>query len=207
MQPVRDKIQEVKTYITGENVRYTLFYAVSGIFILLNAYMVYRDLYYSLLLPFVLVILYLFFYRIDIILFIITFFTPLAVNITQFEFNVGMSIPTEPLMVGILLIFILKLFYENNFDRKVWAHPMTIIIAFQFLWILITTITSQLPLVSLKFMIARSWFVVPFYIFAIHLFKNRKNIRCFMVYHLSGLSFIPPISTLCGPLKKMPAIG
>jgi len=180
MQPVRDKIQEVKTYITGENVRYTLFYAVSGIFILLNAYMVYRDLYYSLLLPFVLVILYLFFYRIDIILFIITFFTPLAVNITQFEFNVGMSIPTEPLMVGILLIFILKLFYENNFDSKVWAHPMTIIIAFQFLWILITTITSQLPLVSLKFMIARSWFVVPFYIFAIHLFKNRKNIRLFM---------------------------
>jgi putative inorganic carbon (hco3(-)) transporter len=180
MLPAKDKIQEIKSYLTGENSRYTLFYVISVAFILLNAYMVYRDLYYTLLLPLGLVILYLFFYRIDLILFLITFFTPLAVNITQFEFGVGMSLPTEPLMFGVLLVFILKIFYDNNFERKMWRHPMTLLIGFQFLWIIITSISSQLPFVSLKFLVARLWFVVPFYLFAIHLFKTRKNIRLFL---------------------------
>ncbi|MCX6283210.1 MAG: O-antigen ligase family protein, partial [Bacteroidetes bacterium] len=180
MQLSKDKIEEIKSYLTGENARYTLFYAISGLFILLNAYMVYRNFYYTLLLPLGLVILYIFFYRVDYVLLLITFCTPLAVNLTQFEFNVGISLPTEPLMMGVLLLFILKLFYENNFDPKVWKHPMTMIIGFQFLWILITSITSQYPVVSFKFMLARLWFVIPFYIFAIHLFRKKQNIRLFV---------------------------
>ncbi len=180
MQLIRDKIEEIKSYLAGENVRFTFFYVISGLFILLNAFMVYRNVYYTLLIPFGLVILYIFFYRVDYVLLLITFCTPLAVNITQFEFNVGVSLPTEPLMFGVLLLFILKLAYENNFDPKVWRHPMTILIGIQFLWILITSITSQIPLVSFKFMLARLWFVIPFYIFTIHLFKKRQNIRLFL---------------------------
>ncbi|MCX6286312.1 MAG: O-antigen ligase family protein [Bacteroidetes bacterium] len=180
MQLSKDKIEEIKSYLTGENARYTLFYAISGLFILLNAYMVYRNFYFTLLLPLGLVILYIFFYRVDYVLLLITFCTPLAVNMTQFEFNVGISLPTEPLMFGVLLLFVLKLFYDNNFDPKVWKHPMTIIIGFQFLWILITSITSQFPVISFKFMLARLWFVIPFYIFAIHLFRKKQNIRLFI---------------------------
>jgi len=180
MQLIKDKIKDIKSYLSGEKVRFTLFYAISGLFILLNAYMVYHNLYYTLLLPLGLVILYIFFYRVDYVLLLITFCTPLAVNITQFEFNVGISLPTEPLMFGVLLLFILKLCYENNFDPRVWKHPMTMIIGIQFLWILITSITSQIPIVSFKFMLARLWFVIPFYIFAIHLFKKRKYIRLFI---------------------------
>ncbi len=180
MQLSKDKIQEIRSYLAGENVRFTLFYVISGLFILLNAYMVYRNVYYTLLLPLALVILYLFFYRVDYILLLITFFTPLAVNMTQFEFNVGISMPTEPLMFGVLLLFVLKLLYQNNFEAKVWKHPMTIIIGLQFLWIFITSITSQYPLVSFKFLLARLWFVIPFYIFAIHLFRKKQNIRLFV---------------------------
>jgi len=180
MQLSKDNIKEIRSYLAGENVRFTLFYAISGLFILLNAYMVYRNFYYTLLLPLGLVILYLFFYRVDYILLLITFFTPLAINITQFEFNVGISMPTEPLMFGMLLLFILKLLYQNNFEARVWQHPMTIIIGMQFLWILITSITSHYPLVSFKFLLARLWFVIPFYIFAIHLFRKRQNIRLFI---------------------------
>ena len=176
----KDKIDEITSYVKGENVRFTLFYAISGLFILLNAYMVYRNIYYTLLLPLGLVILYIFFYRIDYVIFLITFCTPLAINLTQFEFNIGVSMPTEPLMFGVLLVFVLKLCYENNFDVRVWRHPMTVIIGLQFLWILITSITSQVPLVSFKFLLARLWFVIPFYLFAIHLFRKRQNIRLFI---------------------------
>lgn len=186
----RNKIDEIKSYLIGDNLRYTLFYAISGLFILLNAYMVYRNVYYTLLLPLGLVILYIFFYRIDYVLFLITFCTPLAVNLTQFEFNVGVSMPTEPLMFGVLLVFVLKLCYENNFDVKVWRHPMTVIIGIQFLWILITSITSQVPLVSFKFLLARLWFVIPFYLFAIHLFRKRQNIRLFIWFYAIPLVIV-----------------
>ena len=80
MQFSKDKIRLIKSYLAGENARFTLFYAISGLFILLNAYMVYRNAYYTLLLPVGLVILYLFFYRIDYVLLLITFCTRLAVN-------------------------------------------------------------------------------------------------------------------------------
>jgi len=173
-------IDEIKSYLKGKNFGYTLFYAISGLFILLNAYMVYRNIYYTLLIPLVLVILYIFFYRVDYVLLLITFFTPLAINITQFEFNVGVSLPTEPLMFGVLLLFILKLCYENNFDPKMWKHPMTVIIGLQLLWMLITSITSQYPVVSFKFLLARLWFVIPFYVFAVHLFRKKKNIKLFI---------------------------
>jgi len=177
---MRDKLEEIKSYLVGSNVRYTILYALCAVFIGLNCYLVYREIYWLLLLPVFLVILYLYFFSLDKILLLITMLTPVAVNIVQFEFGVGISIPTEPMMFGVLLMFILKLVFDNRFDKRIWKHPVTIIISIQLFWIFITSITSQLPVVSLKFFLARLWFVIPFYVFGLHLFKKPLNIRLFI---------------------------
>ncbi|MEI7898216.1 MAG: O-antigen ligase family protein [bacterium] len=180
---MKDKIAEIRSYITGSNQRITILYVLSAIFIGLNCYLVYREIYWLIFFPLFLVIIYLYFYSLDKILLLITALTPVAINITQFEFNVGVSMPSEPLMLGVLLLFIIKLFYSKQVDNKIWKHPVTIMIGLQLMWMLITSITSDMPMVSFKHLLARLWFVVPFYILGIQLFRKRSNINLFVWFY------------------------
>ncbi len=177
------KLAEIKSYLTGSNQRITILYMLSAIFIGLNCYLIFRDIYWLLFFPLFLIILYLYFYSLDKVLLLITALTPVAINITQFEFNVGVSMPSEPMMLGVLLIFIIKLFYSNEVEKKIWGHPLTIVIGLQLMWMLITSMTSDLPLVSFKHLLARLWFVVPFFILGIQLFRKRSNIRLFIWFY------------------------
>jgi putative inorganic carbon (hco3(-)) transporter len=158
----------------------TWVYAISVIFIALNMYFMLRDNYLMLLVPFVALLLYLYFYSLDKILLIIAFFTPIAINITDQQFGLGLSLPTEPLMAGVLALFIIKIFYSNDYDKRILKHPITIFILISLTWMLITSITSQIPIVSFKQLIARLWFVVPFYFLGVMLFRKMNNVRLFI---------------------------
>jgi O-antigen ligase len=155
-------------------------YFICGLFIALNAYLMVRDLYWALLIPAGVVLVYLYFYHLDWILLLITFLTPVAVNITNVEFGLGLSVPTEPLMFGVLVMFAVKLIYEDKYDSSILRHPVTILILADLAWIFITSLTSQLPVVSFKFFLARLWFLVPFYFLGILLFRKIANIRWFI---------------------------
>lgn len=154
-------------------------YLVSAGFIALNCYFLTKDQYYGLLLPVALFMLLLYIVSLDKVLLVITFLTPLAINIQDLDFGVGVSLPTEPMMFGVLVIFFLKLMYDLKYDMKILRHPVSIAILFQLLWMLITSITSDEPLVSFKYLLSRLWFIVPFYFVAILLFKKYKNIKIF----------------------------
>jgi O-antigen ligase len=83
-------------------------------------------------------------------------------------------------MAGVLALFIIKVFYTKEYDRNILKHPVTIVLLLSLAWMFITSMTSQLPLVSFKALIARLWFVVPFYFLGILLFKKLKNIKSFI---------------------------
>jgi putative inorganic carbon (HCO3(-)) transporter len=195
---------EIKNILTGDKSKYTVLYALIGLYIGLNCLLVYFDFYWMFFLPVLLVIMFMYFYSLDKILLLITLATPLAVNIADREFRLGVSIPTEPLMFGVMIIFVLKLILDKNLlDKRILKHPVTIIIFIQLVWIFITSLTSHMPLVSFKFLLARLWFVIPFYLLGIVLFKNLVNIRrfiwlytlpliiviCYTIYNHSVLNF------------------
>ena len=110
---------------------------------------------------------------------LIVFLTPIAINIRSFDTGFGISLPTEPLLACVVLIFIIRLFYTNTYDIKILKHPISIIILLSLFWMFFTSLTSELPLVSFKYLIARLWFVIPFYFLGIYLFKDYKNIKLF----------------------------
>ena len=62
-----------------------------------------------------------------------------------------------------------KLIFEGGFDRKITRHPVTLAILFMLGWMVLTSLTSTMPLVSLKYTIARLWFIVAFYFVASHI--------------------------------------
>jgi putative inorganic carbon (HCO3(-)) transporter len=152
---------------------------VSFLFIFLNTILISKEFYYFNIIPWLLLLVLLAFYSIDRILLLVVFFTPLSVELSYFiqGLDFDLHLPTEPLMLGTTVLVILKYFKGEGFDRRILYHPVSIAIYFNLLWILITSITSSMFLVSFKFLFARIWFLVTFYFLAAEFFKDYKNIR------------------------------
>lgn len=164
-------------------IKIVLFYLISALFILLNAFFLVMK--HSMIinaLPFALIIVMLATFAFDSLLFLVVFFTPISLPLSEImpglAFN--MSLPTEPLLFGIMLIFIMKCFATGKFDRQILKHPVSLAIYFSLFWLLTTTITSSMPVVSIKFLLSRIWFIIGFYILTAKLFENGKNIEKFI---------------------------
>ena len=157
--------------------------------------MLIKENYWFAILPVFVVLVYLAVFSLDVILLLIAFCTPLAVVLNDKTSGPALSIPGEPLMFGVLLIFIFKFIFEGKFDRKVLYHPVTLAITFHIIWMFITSITSTYPLVSFKHLLSQLWFIIPFYFLGTQLFRAKKNIKKFIWLYTSTL-FIVIIYTL-----------
>ncbi len=155
-------------------------YTLSILFIAFNSYLIIKEFYWGALIPVILFITLLYLVSLDKVILLITFLTPLAINIRNVDAGLGVSLPTEPLMAGVLIFFIIKVLYEGRYEKKILKHPITLAILFNLTWIFFTSITSELPIVSIKFLLSRLWFVVPFYFFAVLIFKKFRNIKLFI---------------------------
>lgn len=154
-----------------------MFWSVS--FIALNAFFIAHEFYWFMLLPAVLLAVLTAFVALDLLLLAIVFLTPLSIVLKQYDFGVAVALPTEPLLFGVMLIYILRLFYEGKIEQKIFFHPVTMAILMNLVWIFFTSITSTLPVVSWKFFLSRLWLVIPFYFVALRMFrektKSKKN--------------------------------
>lgn len=155
-------------------IKITLFYLISALFLLLNIYFLVMK--HSMIinaLPLVFAIILLAVFALDKLLYLVVLFTPLSLPLSELVQGLGfnMFLPTEPLLFGILLIFILKCFANGKFDRDILTHPVSLAIYFSLFWMLVTSLTSTMPLVSLKFLLSRIWFIVGFYLLTAKLFE------------------------------------
>ena len=171
-----------------EKVKIVWVYILTALFLIANLYLVLqKDMFWLFLLPLGLIVMYYYLVSLDKVVLIITFFTPFAVNISDLAMGLGVSLPTEPMMFGVLLMFTANLIFENKYDKRLTNHPISYVIYMGLLWMLLTALTSELPIVSIKYIVSRLWFVVPFYFLAALIFKKRKNIRKFYWLYLSAL--------------------
>ena len=143
-------------------------------------------------LPFALVLVYVALFHFEYLFYFLVFFTPLSVNIEEFvSSNVGLFLPTEPLLFGMLLLIILNQVRQNQFSVAILKHPISILIILQLFWILITAINSELPLVSFKFLLTKLWFFIPIYFYGILFFlQNEKRIFHFVWLFVSAMTIV-----------------
>jgi len=147
------------------------------------------EFWYAFLLPPVFLVVWLTLYRLDWAMWIIVFATPISVNLTDLTGGAGLSVPTEPMLVLVTLIALIKMILQGEFDRNIIRHPISIAIYIYLIWMLFTAITSQLPVVSLKQLATRIWFIVPYYFVLAHLFvKNDRNKLTFLWLFLITLT-------------------
>jgi putative inorganic carbon (HCO3(-)) transporter len=166
------------------------FYGIMFCFIAFSAVMLIKEQYWFAAVPLLAVIGYLAIFSLDTILFIVAFATPFSIVLNDKSSGPALSIPSEPLLFGILLIFVFKFIFEGRFDKRVLYHPVTIAIAFHLSWMFITSLTSSIPVVSLKHLLSQLWFIVPFYLLGTQLFRDRGNIKKFIWLYASALLIV-----------------
>lgn len=175
------------------SIKLAVFYAASIFFILLNAYFVVRkESLFINVLPFAFLILLLAVFSFEKLVYLVVFFTPLSLPLRYLipGLSFDMYLPTEPLLFGVMLIFILKIITERGFDRKILKHPVSIAIFINLAWIFVTSCTSTMPVVSFKFLLARLWFLSGFYFIAIKIFEKGKNIEKYIWLYILPFIFV-----------------
>ena len=163
-------------------------YGLSGLYLIINLALIIYGYYWFSLIPIALIIIFLYLFAFDKLLLLIIFLIPLSVNLEDPSWNIGITIPSEPLLFAIMFLFFVRILYENNYELRITKHPVSIAIIFSLIWIFITSVSSSLPIVSFKFLLSRLWFVVSFYFIAVILFKDLKNIKRYI--WLYGASMI-----------------
>lgn len=152
----------------------------SILYIALSAYFIWVDLIYLILAPIGLLAIYFAIFYTEYAYLAIAFLTPLSINIEEFNDSFGLFVPTEPLLFGLMLLLLMQQFQKNLIDKEIWKNPIIWAVLFYIGWIFITSFTSSLPLVSLKFLLARLWFIVPLLIFGTRIFNKQENIIRFI---------------------------
>ncbi|MDD4756415.1 MAG: O-antigen ligase family protein [Prolixibacteraceae bacterium] len=166
--------------IQKETIKIGLFYLISVGFILLNIFFVVKkDLLIINALPFLLGILLLVIYSFDKLIYLIIFFTPLSIPLRELkpDLSFDMYLPTEPLLFLVLILFILKMVNERDFDKSIITHPVSLVVFLNLFWILVTCFTSTMPVISIKFFLVRVWFVVVLYLLAVKIFSQKITIE------------------------------
>ena len=171
-------------------------YVVSLAFVALNAVLIAHNQWWLGLLPLALIVGLLWFLALDKLLLLTVFLTPLSITLDQLNMGTSLSMPSEPLMFGITSIFVIRQLFEGDYDRKALVHPLSILILINLFWIGITAITSEMPLVSLKFFVSRLWFVIPFYFLALQMFRNYRNIGKFIWAYIIPLLLVIGYTTV-----------
>lgn len=173
-------------------------YVAAALFVALCLYLLLeKNTYLGFAIPIVVGVLLLFVFRLDVVLLLVALVTPLSVNIGIFgaESSV-LSLPSEPLLAGLTIMFFAKLIYDRNYDIRIASHPVSCVIYLMFFWMIVTTVTSELPLVSFKYFISRIWFVIPCYFMCVMLFRNVKNIDRFVWLYMGALFVVIVYTTV-----------
>ncbi len=129
--------------------------------------------------PAVILIIFLTIVDIRAVFTLLLLFIPLSTEL-QLPNGLGLDLPTEPLMVGLLLagaIYYIPNSKTHNSDLL--RHPITLLLLLHLGWIFFSAVVSHQFVVSFKFFLAKLWYVVPFYFLASRMLKTEKDLKRF----------------------------
>lgn len=132
------------------------------IFLALNAYFMLKGNYYFNLLPLVLLMVYSGVFYTEKVFLLVALLTPLSVNLEEFtDGKVGLFIPTEPILFGLMLWILMRHFKESFLPKELVKSPIVWAVGFYLFWIFTSSLTSTHPIVSFKFLLVKFWFIIP----------------------------------------------
>lgn len=93
--------------------------------------------------------------------------------------SLSTSLPDEPIMWVFMFMFpIIFLQDPKVLGRKDWwRDPIVTLIILQYLWMIVAVIFSKEFILSAKFMAAKTWFLISFFILPYYVFRRKVDFR------------------------------
>lgn len=131
---------------------------------------------FFLALPFALLLIFQVLVDYKRVFYLLMFCIPLNIEIDGLPGDLGLDIPGEPLMMGLLLLYVLLLFsHIQIWKASYWGHFFTLSILLQWVWLLFATLYAENPAVAWKFFLAKTWYLASFYFLALHLLRKQAD--------------------------------
>ena len=139
---------------------------------------IYLEQYLIALVPVIVVLGYISIVDFRIIFYLVLFCLPFSIQYF-FEGNtLATDLPVEPLMVGLMFVFILYILSRpDKIDPRFLFHPLIVILGIHYFWMIITTLNAEDMVVSLKFLLAKTWYIIVFVFVAGLILKDQKTFR------------------------------
>lgn len=164
--------------------------AVGLIYVGLSLLLFSKEEFWVIALPAAIATSMLFFFDSRKVLLIAFVITPLSFRVLFDNLGFSVNIPGEPLVLMLMAFFLFKLILNRKVDKEVFGHPITIVLLVNLLWLLFTSITSEMPVVSIKFFLSRFWYVGVFFFFTLWLLKTYPANRHLIFYYAIPLALV-----------------
>ena len=101
--------------------------------------------------------------------------------------GVGLFLPTEIMSIALLLLYLARIFQKQSGIER---HAIRNWIWIYFAWLILTSVTSEFPAVSFKYVLSRAWFILPGIFLLIPLLRNKLDIRKLMLLYFITLVIV-----------------
>jgi O-antigen ligase len=116
----------------------------------------------------------------------------------QFPNGFGTDLPTEPLIVLLMGIYFLIILQKNNDlgeGGNFLKHPISLWLLVGFAWTTVATANSLDTFLSIKYWLAKFWYIITFYCFAGLMLRSKRDLLRFFWWIFIPLSIAVIITT------------
>jgi len=111
---------------------------------------------------------------------------------TEMDLPGGISIdfPDELFMLALMFIFIFwaaQRFFQ--WDIKPLLHPISLLLLAHYCWTFVAAIQAEDTIISIKFFLSKTWFIIVFYLMAFYLLTTNKNYKVIFTLFFWALLF------------------
>jgi len=107
---------------------------------------------------------------------IFLFTIPASIQINFASDTMSITLPDQPLMwlfLGMCCLVIAR--NPLAIPNWWWRDPLVLIVTLQFIWTIVAVIFSKMLFFSLKFLLAKTWLLVCFFVMPVWIFKEKKD--------------------------------
>ena len=154
-----------------------LFFAICAILLFSVGLSAALDKIWVLVIPFIFLIVFATIVDLKLVFFLL--FSTIAFS-TEISFSNGFAtdFPVEFFVIYLMFAYIAYVIYNvKNISSTFFRHPLSLLLVFHTLWIGVSCFHSHDLFVSVKFFLAKIWYVVTFYFLAGMMIKKLKDLK------------------------------
>jgi len=168
----------------------------AGLFILFLLLTAFSGEYYFLVVPFAALLFFWGWQQMKTVFFLLLLTLPFSFEY-NFSASLGTDVPDELLMVFVSGVFICYCIYvPGAISKSTWRHPLLFLVFFLFCWQAVTVAFSTEVLVSVKYLLAKSWYLGAFILAPLVIFRNKGNIRAAAILIVTAVLIVTALIML-----------